>query len=53
MARDPIASTAIVKDPNTGLLAIDKDKALKLAMGSLAVLAEDVEDLKRKKGGKK
>lgn len=53
MERDPVAGTAIVKDPHTGLLAIDKDKALKLTMGSLAVLADDVEQLKRKKGARK
>jgi hypothetical protein len=51
MERDPIAGTAITRDPGTGLLAIDKDKALKLTMGSLAVLADDVESLKRKKKG--
>lgn len=52
MERDPIAGTAITKDPGTGLLAIDKDKALKLTMGSLATLAQEVEQLKRKKGAK-
>lgn len=47
------AATTLVKDPETGLLAIDKDKALKFTMGSLAVLADDVEELKkRKKGGR-
>jgi hypothetical protein len=51
MARDPIAAMTLVRDPNTGLLAIDKDKALKLTMGSLATLADDVEELKRKKKG--
>lgn len=51
MQRDPIAGTAIVREPKTGLLAIDKDKALKLTMGSLAVLAQDVEEMKRKKKG--
>ncbi len=54
MAEHPVTATALVKDPNTGLLAIDKDKALKLSMGAIATLAEDVEDLKRKrKGGRK
>jgi hypothetical protein len=53
MERDPIAGTAIVREPKTGLLAIDKDKALKLTMGSLAVLANDVEQMKRKKGARK
>ena len=49
MERDPIAGMAIKREPGTGLRAIDKDKALKLTMGSLAVLANDVESLKRRK----
>ena len=53
MKKDPIAGLAVEQEPSTGLLAIDKDKALKLTMGSLAVLANDVEQLKRKKGAKK
>jgi hypothetical protein len=53
MAKDPVAGTAIEREPSTGLLAIDKDKALKLTMGSLAVLAEDLEAMKRKLGGGK
>lgn len=36
MAQDPIASTAIVRDPQTGLLAIDQKNATKLALGGLA-----------------
>ena len=52
MAEHPVTATTIIRDPQTGLLAIDKDKALKLTMGGLATLAEDVEDLKKKKGGK-
>jgi hypothetical protein len=51
MERDPIAGMTIVREPKTGLRAIDKDKALKLTMGSLAVLANDVEKMKRKKKG--
>ena len=53
MKKDPIAGLAVEQEPQTGLLAIDKDKALKLTMGSLAVLANDVEALKRKKGARK
>jgi hypothetical protein len=53
MKKDPIAGLAVEKEPSTGLLAIDKDKALKLTMGSLAVLAQDVEEMKRKKGARK
>lgn len=50
MKKNPIAGLAIEENTPTGLLAIDKDKALKLTMGSLAVLARDVEEMKRKKG---
>jgi hypothetical protein len=53
MNRNKIAKLAIEDKTPTGLLAIDKDKALKLTMGSLAVLANDVEQLKRKKGARK
>lgn len=49
MAKDPVASTAIERQPD-GMLAIDKDKALKLALGGLADLQFQVDDLKRKKG---
>ncbi len=45
MARDPVASTAIVKDPETGMLAIDKTKGLKLVMGSLASLQRQVDHM--------
>lgn len=49
MAKDPIAKTAIVEDPNTGLLAIDKTKGLKLALGGLASLQREVDQLKQKR----
>lgn len=49
MERDPIASTAIVKDPNTGLLGIDKDKGLKLVMGSVADLQAQFDAMKKGK----
>jgi hypothetical protein len=45
MAHDPVARTAIVRDPETGLLAIDKDKGLKVVMGSLASLQDQVDRL--------
>jgi hypothetical protein len=51
MAKDPVASTAIVKDPQTGMLAIDKDKGLKLVMGSLAVQQHEIDQLRRRHGG--
>ena len=43
MEANPIAKTAIVKDPQTGLLAIDKAKGLKLVMGGLADLQRQVD----------
>lgn len=46
MEADPIAKTAIVKDPETGLLAIDKSKGLKLVMGGLADMQRQVDELK-------
>jgi hypothetical protein len=45
MARNPIARTAIVRDGGTGMLAIDKTKAEKLVMGSLASLQHQIDDL--------
>jgi hypothetical protein len=48
MAADPIASTAIVERPD-GMLAIDKDKALKLALGSLSALQDQVDSLQKKR----
>jgi hypothetical protein len=49
MAEDPVAKTAIVKDPTTGLLAIDKTKGLKLVMGGLADLQRQVDGLEKRK----
>lgn len=48
MAADPVASTAIVERPD-GMLAIDKDKALKLTMGGLSSLQSEVDALKKRK----
>jgi hypothetical protein len=48
MEANPVAKTAIVKDPETGLLAIDKTKGLKLVMGGLADLQRQVD---RMQGG--
>jgi hypothetical protein len=45
MARNPVARTAIVEDPSTGLLAIDKGKAERVIMGSLASLQHQIDDL--------
>lgn len=46
MARDKVARTAIVRDDDSDLLAIDKDKGLKLVMGSLASLQHQVDSMK-------
>ena len=61
MAADPIARNAVVQDPETGLLALDKEKSLKLVMGSAASLQEqndaqearirELEDSIRRNGG--
>ncbi len=46
MKANPIAATAIVLNPETGLLAIDKTKGLKLVMGGLADLQRQVDSMK-------
>ncbi len=48
MASDPVAGTAIVKDPKTGLLAIDKAKGLKVVMGGLSSLQQEVDELRKR-----
>jgi hypothetical protein len=53
MAKDPVARTAVVQDPQTGLLGIDKEKGLKLVMGGLAGLQNEVDALKKRAGGKR
>lgn len=45
MAKDPVARTAIVRDPGSGMLAIDKSKAEKVIMGSLASLQHQLDEL--------
>ena len=56
MARNPITATAIMPDPQTGMLAIDRDKALKVTMGGVGHLAAKQAEMERKlsrvKGGK-
>jgi hypothetical protein len=49
LERDPIAKTAIVKDPKTGLLGVSIPKSLKLVMGGLASLQGEVDDMKKAK----
>jgi hypothetical protein len=52
LARDPVASTAVKKDPKTGMLALDKDKSLKLVMGGLASVQEQIDRLEKRKGAR-
>lgn len=53
LASNPVASTAVKRDDETGLLAIDRDKALKLALGGIADLQrqQDETRLELAKGG--
>ncbi len=46
MAANPVAATAIVERPD-GMLAIDKDKGLKLTMGGLASVQQQLDELKK------
>ncbi len=48
MKRDRVAGTAIVTDPDTKMLAIDKTKGLKLVMGGLADLQRQVDRMKKR-----
>jgi hypothetical protein len=50
MKADPVARTAIVTDPETGLLGIDKSKGLKLVMGGLADAQRQIDELRKQKG---
>lgn len=59
MARDPVAQTAISRDPHSGMLQIEIPKALKLSMAAIASLQAqndamraDLETL-MKKGGRR
>lgn len=52
MAADDVARTAIKREPDTGLLMIDKDKGLKLVMGGLASLQKQVDAI-AKGGGRR
>lgn len=49
MAKDPVAGTAIERDDETGMLTIDRDKGLKVVMGSLASLQHQIDALEKKK----
>jgi hypothetical protein len=45
MAEDPVARTAIKEEPGSDLLTIDRDKGLKVVMGGLASLQNQVDAL--------
>lgn len=49
LEKDPVAATALTKDPQTGLLAIDKSKGLKLVMGGLSDVQRQIDELKAKR----
>jgi hypothetical protein len=51
MASNPITGTAVMPDPSTGMLAIDRDKALKLSLGGVGHLAAKQEEMDRKLAG--
>jgi hypothetical protein len=53
MARDPVASTAIVRDPGTGKLAIDQGKGLKLVMGSLGAMQQQIDALRARSAARR
>jgi hypothetical protein len=49
MKKDPVAGTAIIEDPKPPhLLAIDKSKGLKLALGGLSDLQRQIDQMKRR-----
>ncbi len=47
MKANPVAGTAIVRDPESGMLAIDKTKGLKLVMGGLSDVQRQIDEMKR------
>jgi hypothetical protein len=57
MATNPITGTAVTPDPRTGMLALDNEKSLKLAMGGVGHLAaqqlEQDERLRKLEKGKR
>lgn len=46
MAADPVASTAVQQDPQTGMLALDRDKLAKVTAGGVASLQGQVDELR-------
>lgn len=46
MAADPMSATAVKRDPGTGMLTIDRDKAQKLTMGIVASQQRQLDQLR-------
>lgn len=46
MAADPVAGTAVKRDPETGLLALDRDKLVKVQSAGIASLQQQVDQLR-------
>lgn len=51
MASNPVTATAIRRDPASGLLSIDRDDGLKVALGGVGHLASKQEQLEQKLQG--
>lgn len=51
MATNPVTATAVKQDPESGLLMLDRDKALKVAMSGVASLQGQLDKLKKRKAG--
>jgi hypothetical protein len=47
LAADPVARTTVKEDPETGLLTIDRDKALKLTMATVAAQQKQLDAMKK------
>lgn len=48
MARNPLSATAVKRGPD-GMLMVDKDKALRLALGSIGALQQQIDQLRGRK----
>jgi hypothetical protein len=51
MAANPVTATAVKRDPRTGLLMIDQSKMLKVLGGVAADQQDQIDALRRRKGG--
>ena len=46
MAADPVAATAVERDPQTGMLTLDRDKLAKVTSGGVADLQQQMDQLR-------